>query len=166
MLAIKRVMELIRQVQLKRSKLLDEITFHSKNLFNVATYAIRRRFFKDRYWIRYHELWNLLKTHDAYQVLQEECGSHPPQQVLKQVDRNFKSFFNAMKQWKKEPSNFYGMPRRKSNRKYRGLYACKDCGTVLNADVNASRNIMQKGVPESTWIGDRGCLNHPVVLRV
>jgi len=55
---------------------------------------------------------------------------------------------------------------RKSNRKYRGLYACKDCGLVLNADVNASRNMIQKGVPESKWIGDRGCLNHPVVLKV
>ncbi|MHA1104949.1 MAG: zinc ribbon domain-containing protein [Promethearchaeota archaeon] len=55
---------------------------------------------------------------------------------------------------------------RKSNRKYRRLYACKDCGMVLNADVNASRNIMHKGVPESKWIGDRGCLNHPIVLKV
>jgi len=55
---------------------------------------------------------------------------------------------------------------RKSNRKYRGLYVCKDCGVVLNADVNASRNILQKEVPKSKWIGDRGCLNHPVVLKV
>ncbi|MHA1105178.1 MAG: hypothetical protein ACTSPN_05590 [Promethearchaeota archaeon] len=39
------------------------------------------------------------------------CGSHPPQQVLKQVDRNFKSFFKAIKMWKKEPSKFRGMPR-------------------------------------------------------
>ncbi|MHA1658418.1 MAG: zinc ribbon domain-containing protein, partial [Promethearchaeota archaeon] len=55
---------------------------------------------------------------------------------------------------------------RKSNRKYRGLYVCTDCGVVLNADVNASRNILQKGVLESKWIGDRGCLNHPLVLKV
>ena len=55
---------------------------------------------------------------------------------------------------------------RKSNRTYRGFYACKECGTVLNADVNASRNILKKGVPKSTWIGDRGCLNHPLVLKV
>ncbi|MBN1215495.1 MAG: transposase [Candidatus Lokiarchaeota archaeon] len=55
---------------------------------------------------------------------------------------------------------------RKSNRKYRGLYVCKDCGMVLNADVNASINILQKEVPKSQWIGDRGCLNHPLELKI
>jgi putative transposase len=39
------------------------------------------------------------------------CGSHPPQQVLKQVDRNFKSFFNALKVWKHTPSRFTGRPK-------------------------------------------------------
>lgn len=32
----------------------------------------------------------------------------------------------------------------KSNRKHRGLYVCKDCGTVINADVNGSVNISKK----------------------
>jgi len=55
---------------------------------------------------------------------------------------------------------------KKSNRKHRGLYVCSQCGMVLNADVNASRNICENGVPKSTWIGDRGCLNHPAVLKI
>ena len=55
---------------------------------------------------------------------------------------------------------------RKLNRKYRGLYVCKDCGMVLNADVNASINILQKEVPKSRWIGNRGCLNRPLVLEM
>ncbi len=104
-------MQLVQQVQFKRSNLLDEITFLSKNLFNVATYTVRQRFFKDRHWIRYNELWKLLKTHESYRKLQESCGSHPPQQVLKQVDRNFKSFFKAIKVWKSEQSKFRGMPK-------------------------------------------------------
>ena len=32
----------------------------------------------------------------------------------------------------------------KSNRKHRGLYTCKDCGTVINADVNGAINIAKK----------------------
>ena len=55
---------------------------------------------------------------------------------------------------------------KKSNRKYRGMYVCSECGSVLNADVNASQNILKKGVPKSVRIGNRGCLNHPVVLKV
>ncbi|MHA1916824.1 MAG: zinc ribbon domain-containing protein, partial [Candidatus Ranarchaeia archaeon] len=58
----------------------------------------------------------------------------------------------------------------KSNRKYRGLYVCSVCGCVLNADLNASRNILQKGVPESesklVRIGDRGFVTKPVVLKI
>jgi transposase len=55
---------------------------------------------------------------------------------------------------------------KKSNRKYRGLYVCKSCGTVLNADVNASKNILQKEISEFARIGDRGCMDHPVVLSI
>jgi len=71
-------MQLVRQIQFKKSPLLDKITFCSKNLFNVATYTVRMRFFEDRHWTRYSELWTLLKDHEAYQKLDELCGSHPP----------------------------------------------------------------------------------------
>ncbi|MHA1918022.1 MAG: RNA-guided endonuclease InsQ/TnpB family protein [Candidatus Ranarchaeia archaeon] len=56
----------------------------------------------------------------------------------------------------------------KSNRRYRGLYVCSVCGCVLNADLNASRNILRKGVPESeyVWIRDRGFVTKPVVLKI
>ena len=54
---------------------------------------------------------------------------------------------------------------KKSNRKYRGLYVCSNCGSVLNADVNASHNILVKEVPKSKWIGNRGLLNSPIVLK-
>ena len=33
---------------------------------------------------------------------------------------------------------------RKSNRKHRGLYVCKTCGSVMNADVNSAKNILKK----------------------
>ncbi|MHA1917260.1 MAG: hypothetical protein ACTSUV_02980 [Candidatus Ranarchaeia archaeon] len=38
----------------------------------------------------------------------------------------------------------------------------------MNADVNASKNILRKGVPESelVWIGDRGFVTEPVVLKI
>ena len=104
-------MQLVRQVQFKSSKLLEEITFLSKNLYNVAIYTVRQQFFKDHHWIRYNELYTMLKSHDAYQTLHTMCGSHPPQQVLKQVDQNFKSFFNSIKNWKENPAKYQGRPK-------------------------------------------------------
>ncbi|MCP4764614.1 MAG: IS200/IS605 family element transposase accessory protein TnpB, partial [archaeon] len=53
-----------------------------------------------------------------------------------------------------------------NNRKHRGLYVCSDCGLVMNADINASRNIIKKGFPESYRIGDRGGLNPPLCITV
>jgi putative transposase len=32
----------------------------------------------------------------------------------------------------------------KSNRKYRGLYMCRDCGSVINTDINGAVNISKK----------------------
>ncbi|MHA1917729.1 MAG: RNA-guided endonuclease InsQ/TnpB family protein [Candidatus Ranarchaeia archaeon] len=57
---------------------------------------------------------------------------------------------------------------RKTNRKYRGLYVCSVCGCVLNADVNASKNILRKVVPKSklVWIWDRDLVTKPVVLKI
>lgn len=104
-------MQLVRQIQMKPSKLLDDLAIRSKNLYNVALYTVRQRFFEDRHWIRYKELWELLKNHKAYKALKELAGAHPPQQVLKQVDRNFKSFFEAIKEWNVHPEKFKERPK-------------------------------------------------------
>ncbi len=57
--------------------------------------------------------------------------------------------------------------RSRKNRKYRGLFICKKCHVVLNADINAARNIAQKAFPESLLrIGDRGCVAQPTKLAL
>jgi len=57
---------------------------------------------------------------------------------------------------------------RKNNRKHRGLYVCKECGNVLNADINGAINILAKVAGESAaeQIVSSGCVNHPVRIRV
>jgi len=44
----------------------------------------------------------------------------------------------------------------KSSRVYRGLYQCKHCGTVLNADLNGAFNILNKVSPVPIRIGVEG----------
>ena len=55
--------------------------------------------------------------------------------------------------------------RDKTSRKHRGLYACKHCGVVLNADVNGARNILFRVVPSPSGDRDSG-LGHPRRIRV
>jgi len=54
---------------------------------------------------------------------------------------------------------------KKSNRKYRGLYVCSECGAVINADVNGARNILFKVVPNPERGRDSG-LGNPWRVRV
>jgi len=144
-------MQFVRQVQMKRSKLLDEITFLSKNLFNVTTWTVRQAFYKTRKWIRYGELYHLLKSHDAYQKLHEKCGSHQPQQVLRQVDTNFKSFFQAMKSWKRNPTKFRAIPRlprykRKNGRNF--VYFTKLECRLRDGYVLLTQKMLDNGFPK------------------
>ena len=53
----------------------------------------------------------------------------------------------------------------KTNRKYRGLYVCKTCGIVRNADVNGAINILQVA-SESVKIGGSGRVNRPGRIRL
>ena len=143
-------MQLIRQIQMKSSPLLDEITFLSKNLYSVATYTVRQRFLEDQHWIRYQELWKLLKSHETYQKLQETCGSHPPQQVLKQVDQNFKSFFQAIKSWKRDPSKFMGRPKLPHYKRKYGknmVYSTSLQCRLINGSVHLTKKMEQLGFP-------------------
>jgi putative transposase len=54
----------------------------------------------------------------------------------------------------------------RSNRVHRGLYACNQCGAVINADVNGAINILKRYLPEQLGVSwSSGCLAQPAVNR-
>lgn len=99
------------QHQIKRRdslwKVVDENCFFSKNLYNYANYYIRQEFINNGNWIRYNELDKILHVSDPY----KELMSQPAQQTLAILDKNWKSFFTAIKDWKKYPEKYLGRPR-------------------------------------------------------
>ena len=75
---------------------LMEMCHWSKDLYNVALYNIRQHYFESKNdstikykFLSYVENWRRLKDTDTFKKLQ----SHTSQEVIKQVDRDFKSFF-------------------------------------------------------------------------
>ena len=75
---------------------LMEMCHWSKDLYNAALYNIRQHYFESKNdstikykFLSYVENWRRLKDTDTFKKLQ----SHTSQEVLKQVDRDFKSFF-------------------------------------------------------------------------
>ena len=102
-------MNLIRteQIQKKGTDELSSLCHLSKNLWNEANYLIRQEFFINGNWIRYNTLAAKLKTSENYKKLNAQTG----QQILKVLDRSWKSFFKAIKEWSKNPDKFMGRPK-------------------------------------------------------
>ncbi|RJS71441.1 transposase [Methanophagales archaeon] len=106
------------QIWIKGNENIKELCHLSKNIYNEANYVIRQEFFKTKRWIRYNELYKLLKRSENYRKLPAQTA----QQILKIVDRNWKSFFNAMNAWKEHPEKFNEMPRPPKYKKKNGIF--------------------------------------------
>jgi len=61
--------------------------------------------------------------------------------------------------------SFCGMVR-KSNRIHRGLYKCKNCGIVINSDLNGTRNILKKYLQINNIDRSIGSVAQPLVSRI
>jgi IS605 OrfB family transposase len=83
------------------------MAFKSKNLFNSALYICRQAFFALRPVPGFNRLYHQLKTEEDYKALPSKVA----QLVFKQVDKCFKSYFEAKKAWLADPSKFLGEPR-------------------------------------------------------
>ena len=85
--------------------ILRDLSRTAKNLANEAIYHIRQHYFTEKKYLRYEQVYKLLKNSLNYKKL----NSNMAQQVLKEVDGSFKSFFGLLNLAKK------------------GDYSCKDC---------------------------------------
>jgi putative transposase len=86
---------------------IDRAAFASKNLYNAALYEQRQAFIFRGEYLCYEELYHRMKGHEAYQALPRKVS----QQVLKQLDKAWKSYFAACAAWEEDPSKFLGHPK-------------------------------------------------------
>lgn len=104
------------QIQFK-SETISALAHASKNLYNAGNYLMRQRFFEnDRLYretgkkgegIWYKQLYPMLKDMEAYKALPAQTS----QQVLKLLEKSWKSFFMASKAFAKSPEKFLGKPK-------------------------------------------------------
>lgn len=100
----------------------------AKNLYNETNYLIRQEFIKNRKWLRYNDLYHMLKDSDNYKQLPAKTAQH----VIQNVDENWKSFFQSIKNLKVHPEKYQqrpGLPR----------YLRKDGEFVLRFDYQQVR---------------------------
>ena len=73
----------------------------AKNLTNEAIYNIRQYYFNKKKYLSYNENYKILKNSENYKKL----NSNMAQQILKEVDGSFKSFFGLLKLVKNDQYN-------------------------------------------------------------
>ena len=83
-------------------KSLRTLCHTAKNLANQAIYNVRQYYFDEGEYLNYQKNYALLKNSDNYKML----NSNMAQQILKEVDGSFKSFFGLLKLAKKGKYSF------------------------------------------------------------
>ena len=99
------VKQQVKHLSKEDYKSIKKLCHIAKNLTNEAIYNIRQYYFTEGEFLKYEKNYTLLKSSDNYKML----NSNMAQQILKEVDSSFKSFFGLLKLAKK------------------GKYAFKDC---------------------------------------
>ncbi|MED3665145.1 transposase [Geobacillus stearothermophilus] len=94
----------------------NDLCFKSKNLYNYANYIVRQEFINNNEWIRYNSLDKMLKHEQVY----KELPAQTSQQILRLLDKNWKSFFKAIKDWIKNKEKYLGKPKLPKYKKKNG----------------------------------------------
>lgn len=107
MLKVQRAEQIIIRKSHPKFKIIDQQCFHSKNLYNEANYVIRQKFIEIGEYISYKDMNFEFKTHENYKL----CFSQPANCTLRLLDKNWKSYFRSIKDWKRHPEKYLGMPK-------------------------------------------------------
>ncbi|KKN48070.1 hypothetical protein LCGC14_0656610 [marine sediment metagenome] len=119
-------MKLVYKFRKPKSEHLDLLCSISKKLYNHANWYIRQDFFHLENWLRYQDLDFILKRSDTYRLLKAQTS----QQILKILDKNWKSYFNSIKEWNKNRKKFNGHPKPPK-------YKQDDCNLLVYTNQNS-----------------------------
>ena len=86
---------------------IDAAAFASKNLYNVANFLVRQTYLHENVYLNVAAVYHRIKDHDAYRTLPRKVSND----VLRQLERNWRAFFAARDAWQVDPSQFLGRPR-------------------------------------------------------
>ncbi len=100
-------MRLTEQIQVRASVELSKLCHLAKNLYNSANWYYRQDFFKLDNFLNYFDLDFILKHKEVYRNLPAQTS----QQILKLIIKNWRSYFRATKEYKRDYTKFRKRPR-------------------------------------------------------
>ena len=87
------VKQQVKRLSKEDYRTIRELCHIAKNLANEAIYNVRQYYFSEGEFLKYEKNYTLLKNSPNYKLL----NSNMAQQILKEVDGSFKSFFGLIK---------------------------------------------------------------------
>ena len=91
--------------------MLCDFTHKSKNLYNHANFLVREEFIQNGRWLRYGELDKLLKADLEFDDYRQMPTAQSAQQTLRLLEKDWKSFFTAVKDWSSHKEKYPGRPK-------------------------------------------------------
>lgn len=73
--------------------IVDKLSFHSARLYNSCVYNIRQHYFNNNSFLQFKDQYHQITAEENFSILINDSA----QQVLRMVDKNFKSFFSLLK---------------------------------------------------------------------
>lgn len=73
--------------------IIDKLSYHSARLYNSCVYNIRQYYFDNNIYLPFKEQYHQIKSDENFTLLINDSA----QQVLRMVDKNFRSFFSLLK---------------------------------------------------------------------
>jgi len=130
-------MRLVYKFRSPRNAQLRLLTHISKNLYNESNYIIKQKLENEQKWPRYPELDKILKKKSLnYKLLKAQTS----QQILRIIDKNWKAFFKAIKDWKRSPEKYKVKPNPPHFKKKNGHFLL--LFTNQNAKINNNKIIL------------------------
>jgi len=99
--------KLTEVIQVEYSLELSKLCHLAKNLYNLTNWYVRQDFFNLNNILTYYDLDFILKNKQAYQSLPSQTS----QQILKYVNRNWKSYFKSIKEYRFDFRKFKNRPK-------------------------------------------------------
>ena len=110
----------------------------SKNLYNHANFLVRNEFVKNNKWLRYGEMDKILKADLEFDDYKQMPTGQSAQQTLRLLEKNWKSFFTAIKDWSKHKDKYLGRPKLPKYKAKNGKYIL----ILTNQNVKLKGNVL------------------------
>ena len=83
----------------------------ARNIYNHGNYLIRQEFFNNGKYLGYTTIEKILHDDLEYPDYWNLGLANSSQQILRVLDKNWKSFFRSLKDWSKHRDKYNGMPK-------------------------------------------------------